>query len=190
MRITTIVLTALAGSSALLLGCARCAPCQTINVAPSPEELPQFPPRESTICATVAVEGGPEQCRPGLVPEFKEPELTPEEKEALCIQPEPFNWLEFYVPKPCVPISPDLGGPAVGSWGLAVEVSAVGIARQPMAAGPPLGPISGESILAARVAEHGNARPPAAAVGLGEGGASVGEDRASKVAAHSEQCDP
>jgi hypothetical protein len=194
MRIPTTILTVLAGSSALLSGCAHCqpcTPCQTINVAPSPDELLRHKPCESTICASVAVEGG-KKCCPGPcpVPEFKEPELTPEEKEALCIKPEVFNFLEFYLPKPCVPVSQGCGGPTVAAWGMAGDVSCVGIPRRGMAAGPPLQPVSCGSLPAVRVAEAGNARPPISGVGLGQGGASVCEGGVSKVAAHSERCDP
>lgn len=218
MRTTTIILTVLAASCSILLGCASGTPCvatdaapsrpttsaapacptrgaqpwcSTLDVPPSPDELIVIEPHTSTICATVAVEGRPLQPRPGLVGQFTEPELTREEKEALCIEPEPINWLEFYVPKPAVNlVSDDLGGPAVNIWGLGGDVSGITFARQGMGVGFQHDPVSGASIQAVRVAESGARKPPVGEVGLGEGGASVGEDRARKVAAHDERCQP
>ncbi len=173
----------------LVAGCAR---CKTVCPAPTPEELPKFQRCPSTIAARIGVEGQREEVRPGLVPEFEEPELTEEEKAALCIEPEPINWLEFYVCQPLIQrVGPDLGGPNVSGDGLRGQVVGVNGLRRGMAAGEEAKPIAGEYPRVRRAAgQSPRGKGTIAGVGDDLGGARVGEGGPRKAAAADKTCDP
>lgn len=70
---------------AIPFGLTGCGPPKNVAITtkPSTEELPTIPQVEHISQATVAVEGGPMPTEFRLVPEFKPPELTAEEKAAL-----------------------------------------------------------------------------------------------------------
>jgi hypothetical protein len=96
-----------------LAGCAQ-PKNPAITAKPSSEELPVIPPPVRTIEATVIVEGRAAEPRVQLVPEFKQPELTAEEKQALGIEPIHFKFLPYSV----LPFPP---GSRVGNWYGGVE---------------------------------------------------------------------
>lgn len=99
----------------LLAGCAPQNPA--ITAKPTPAELPDIPPFERTIPVAVAVEGQRPESRVHLVPDFKEPELTADEKQALGIEPIRFKFL------PYSDLAPPVGS-SVGPWYARVETAA------------------------------------------------------------------
>jgi hypothetical protein len=66
-----------------------------ITTKPSSEEMPVLRQVEHVSQATVAVEGGPVQTESRLVPDFKLPELTAEEKAALGPERARFKFLLY-----------------------------------------------------------------------------------------------
>ncbi len=110
------LLTLLAVALALNAGCASRKPLT--SVTPATEELPNLPPHERTIAASVGVEGGTPPPAVVLTVPPKAPEATPEEKAKLGPEEHKFNFLEFYQPAPPEQrVSPDLGGPATAQHG-------------------------------------------------------------------------
>jgi hypothetical protein len=87
---------------------------------PTPEELPDIPTRhESHVQASIAAERDPDQPRFILVPDFREPPLTPEEKAATGKLDPPYRLLPYALRRRAP-------GQAVGDWGGAdVAVSSV-----------------------------------------------------------------
>ncbi len=85
-----VVLTALA-ASLLLAGCQQ-SPRASASVEPSLDELPRLNGVERTLPIDVVVEGGGDAPRRRLVADYREPELTEEEKVALG--PKPYNAAE------------------------------------------------------------------------------------------------
>jgi hypothetical protein len=96
---------------AALYGLGGCAQPKNVAITtkPSSEELPKLPRVETVSEAAVAVEGRPSETGLRLVPDFKEPELTPEEKAALGPEQVHFKFLPYNE------LSLPLGS-HVGSW--------------------------------------------------------------------------
>jgi hypothetical protein len=74
-----------------------CAPRGNVAITtvPSSEELPVLRRVERVSQAAIAIEGGPVLTESRLVPDFKEPELTAEEKAALGPEPVHFKFLPY-----------------------------------------------------------------------------------------------
>ncbi len=78
----------------LTAGCA--SEPKRVAAAPSPDELPNLPTREdSYVQASIGADRDRDQPRHVLVPEFKEPPLTQEEKEATDQLDPPYKPLLF-----------------------------------------------------------------------------------------------
>lgn len=77
----------------LLAGCAQGNPA--ITAMPSDAELPRVGAVQRTIPVSVTVEGRGAESRVRLVPDFKEPELTAKEKEALGLDKIHFKFLLY-----------------------------------------------------------------------------------------------
>jgi hypothetical protein len=96
-------------------GCARPT---SLNMAPTQDEMPHLAMPERVLPVSVGVEGRREEPFTLLVTDYKPPELTPEERTALGIEPETINWLEFYRPTPIGRICSGNGGVSAGVHGL------------------------------------------------------------------------
>ena len=92
------------------LGCAS-AEKRVGVLPPTPEELPDIPTQQdSHVQASIAAERDPDQPRFVLVPDFKEPPLTPEEKEATGKLDPPYKLLPYALHRRAP-------GQTVGDWG-------------------------------------------------------------------------
>lgn len=109
----------LASLAVLTLGCAA-TDTRVAVLPPTPDELPDIrTQQESHVQASIVAERDSDEPRVVLVPEFKEPPLTPEEKVAIGKLDPPYKLLP-YVLRRRAP------GSAVGDWGGAdVGVSSV-----------------------------------------------------------------
>lgn len=105
---------------ALASGCAQNN--QAIAAKPTTDELLQLKERETPVQATVAVEDRDHQAAMQLVPDFKQPELTPEERAALGQEPLDYKFLPYR--DRTLP----LGSP-VGPWFAGVETATAGYGR-------------------------------------------------------------
>jgi len=169
-------------------GCVRPAPAV---VTPHEGELFTLEKPEQIIPASIGVEGRGEEARVRLVPEFKEPELTPEEKAAIGMRPDPVNWLEFYEPQPdVIRVLPDLGGGAIaiGGWGGAgVQRDA---ARRVAAQSTARKAVADEHSERTGVSEAApDKRPPGGAVSSDEGGVRTGECEERRAAGRQTRAD-
>ena len=107
-------------ASLLLWSGNGCARRQISAVAPTSEELPNIEQDTQIIPARIGVEGRRNERRLGLVQDYTEPELTPEERVALGEREDVINWLEFYVPRPDNPrVWSEYGGVTPGIDGMA-----------------------------------------------------------------------
>ncbi|MBK9126445.1 MAG: hypothetical protein IPM13_01410 [Phycisphaerales bacterium] len=120
---------------ALLVGCATPPAGESIRTsAPTPDEYPRVSVREDALIqASVVAERDRHEPRTRIVGEFKEPELTPEEKQALGKVDPPYRLLAHLYPlrRPNSTISSEEGlqvgvGPA--GRGIAVSRDTTGIA--------------------------------------------------------------
>ena len=112
----------LAGVSvALLAGCATQRPSVSTSTPPTVEELPQLAHLERTLPAVITVEQAERTPRWPLVPELKEPELTPEERRLLTLEVPEFKFLPYADQRlrPESPVAPWLGGVTTGANGAA-----------------------------------------------------------------------
>lgn len=102
-----------------IAGCAA-AEKRLAVLPPTPEELPDIQThQESHVQASIVAERDPDQPRVVLVPDFKEPPLTPEEKVAIGKLDPPYKLLPYALRRRAP-------GSAVGDWGGAdVGVSSV-----------------------------------------------------------------
>lgn len=129
------VLRVLIAGLGLAIGCAQND--QVVTARPTPEELPNLPEVYATpIQASIAVEDQVYRPRAQLVPDFKEPELTPEEKAALGEDWQPYKPL---LAAEMLRSSESLqgtwyGGQETYAWGIgAAEVARLPAARLPRA---------------------------------------------------------
>lgn len=168
-------------------GCAR--PAAT-TVAPTQDELPKLVETERILPISVAVEGRHEEPRVLLVPEFKEPELTPEERAALGEEPEPINWWEFYRPFRPGRVSRDFGGVSANVHGVGGAAAGLTGFRPLTIMGPGLGGVA-TGAHNERLARYGTG--PAGARPGGQGpvsGVRVGEGPPSRISAHQTRPEP
>jgi hypothetical protein len=170
------------------VGCVRHGPAA---VAPHQGELLTLEKPEQIVPASIGVEGRGEEARVRLVPDFKEPELTPEEKAAIGVRPDPVNWLEFYEPRPDVMrVLPDLGGGAIAiaGWGGAgVRLDAV---RRVAAQSTARKAVAEEHSERTGVSEAApDRRPPGGAVSSDRGGVRTGECEERRAAGRRTRAD-
>jgi hypothetical protein len=85
-----------AGAFVALVGCTHSQ--RATGPRATPDELPSFTESSSTIAASVEVDGQHDLPSVVLVPEFTEPELTPEEREILGPEQVKFDFLRLYSP--------------------------------------------------------------------------------------------
>jgi hypothetical protein len=78
---------------ALVCGCAQRN--QAIAAKPTTDELLRLKEKETPIQAIVTIEGRNRQASVRLVPDFKPPDLTPEERAALGEQPLDYKFLPY-----------------------------------------------------------------------------------------------
>lgn len=113
LRLATVV----CSIAALSCGCGQ--PNQALSAKPTTDELLQLKEKETPIQAIVAVEERNRQATVHLVPDFKPPELTPEERAAIGQRPIDFKFL------PYEDRTPPLGS-HVGPWFAGVDTAAGG----------------------------------------------------------------
>jgi len=100
------------------LGCA--APERRFEaVQPAPGELAPMPELDPGMPVSVGIEGRGDAPRVVLVPDFKEPPLTPEERAALGEREDRIRRLDYTLPD-------DLPSPRVGRWLGGVQTAAHG----------------------------------------------------------------
>ena len=79
----------------LFVGCAQRK--NAVTAMPSDDELPKFSESHTAQQGTVTAEPGAPDQRPHLVPNYREPELTPEEKLALGPEPLSYKFLPYNI---------------------------------------------------------------------------------------------
>ena len=170
----------------LLAGCAHQKPLVTVK--PTQEELPNIPELQSSATQVSSrVEGQWQETRLTLVPEYKEPELTPEERAAVGEDAPPYQPLLY--PWAAAPRD-SLTQPAVG--GIEVYVSGRGTgevyrdyAKTLSFAGPDWGgPAVWTDPFTVRPGAVYYQIPDSAYAGGPDGGPEVGYERAEQSATH------
>ncbi len=178
------------GIGVLLTGCA--ADARRTTAAPSEDELLKLEPPPNAIPAHVGVEGTDnEERRLVLVPSYEVPELTEEEREAVGIEPELVNFLEFYEPAPAETRTwPGQGGPAVTTSPEQVGVARAGAARTATKQGLSRKDVAVDYPASASVARpHPHSGTSVAGQGP-KGGVLVGDSAARRVARPARRADP
>jgi hypothetical protein len=183
-------------ASALVLAAVAAAGCaqreSAIEAAPSQAELPKLEQPEHVTPLSVGVEGRSRtEPRIVFVPEFKEPELTAEEKKALGIRDPEIDFLALY--RATVPgrVGPWAGGIDVGVGGQRYRAAAAGTREAPYAidSRSVAGPVSIVYPFFCPVAWVGPRAAPIWAVG-DTGGIRVRENEPSGVAARQPRPEP
>ncbi len=182
-----------ASALAILIASGCAAPKRdttAISAAPSTDELPRLMEREGITPVSVGVSGGDSNApRYQLVPEFRPPPLTAEERAATAPEIEPYNFLEFYSP-----VDPNR---PVGGW-TSGRIRAHG-ARGGVAIG--LGPSWFAYGVGARTLRSPGVVPASDAIGVsapshtdvgigGDGRVTVGEGPPSHISSHQTRKEP
>jgi hypothetical protein len=187
MRTALGVLAACSALS-LVIGCAH-GPKST-TVAPTHDELPQFKELEPTIYAIVGVERRTTQGLVQLVPEFKEPPLTADEKAALG-QPKPEYKFLLY-PAPGWPagshVAPWDGGITAAQYGYGGPETTYGWPTSVARSGGRAGIAVGTDTFGSRVAGAGGRKESMTGVS-GYAGVTVDSGPPSRVADHKRRFD-
>jgi hypothetical protein len=142
MRVAVVIVT-LGALGGVLSGCAQ--QNQTVIVKPGPDESPRLEELEPPAHALkVKVPGRDERPLVTLTPDFREPELTPAEREALGQDPTPYKPLLFALPFRAAgqPVGNFYAGQSVAVSGQGGSAGAVGFTPQAYK----LGPFGGQAV--------------------------------------------
>ncbi len=168
------------GALWLIAGCAQ-APKAT-TVGPTTDELPQYKQLDPTVYAIVDIEHRTTESQVHLVPDFKEPELTPEEKAATGKGEPVYRYLPFPAPDERTNslVAPWYGGITTLQHGHGGGDAAYGWPTSIARAGGRAGIAVETDTFGSRVAASGGRRQAVTGVG-GREGLIVGSGPASRV---------
>lgn len=178
-------------SAASALICLGCAASQPSAPPPAADEIaPLSQERLTPYPVSTAVEGRSETAHPRLVPEFKEPSLTPEEKRAMGEEDPFYPYSALYRPRPGVEdgVSTDRGGVSTGVAVSPPTRAQRGVARDPAQASDAR---AGASVSSGPAAQRAQTGAPRAGAQVGESGSvEVGAGPARRAADHRRDRDP
>ena len=168
-----------ASAFAALVGCTHSQ--RATGPRATPDELPSFTESSSTIAASVEVDGSHDMPSVVLVPEFIEPELTPEERKILGPEQVKFDFLRLYSPAlgPEHGVAPWPDPVRTGSYGRGGVGAARGLARTVSGTGNGRGGADVGSQGPSRPRGRASATSTGVAASGGQGGVKVGQGSAS-----------